>query len=153
MLELPHTMVGALIATKIPDPKIALPLALASHFWLDFLPHWNPNLSTEKTKYGRPTKKSTQLVVADMTASFILGSVLACRFWPNINRIVTIYLACFFAVIPDVIEGLYFFAGINHPWLIELVKFQRRHQGKAGKKLGLAIQSAVVLVSLFYLFS
>jgi hypothetical protein len=153
MLELPHTLIGALVATKIPEPRIALPLALISHFVLDLIPHWNPNLYTEKINDGQVAEKSIQLVVADTIASLILGSVIAWSFWPNINRIVTIYLACFFAVIPDVIEGLYFFAGINHPWLIELVKFQRRHQGKAGKKLGLAIQSAVVLVSLFYLFS
>ena len=153
MLELPHTLVGALIATKIPEAKIALPLAFLSHFFLDLIPNWNPNLYTEKMNNGKVSKKTTWLVIVDAIAGLVVGSILALRFWPNFSRIAIIYGACFLAVVPDIIEGLYFFADINHPVLIWLVKFQRRHQGKAGKKLGLASQLAAVLVSLFYLFS
>jgi hypothetical protein len=153
MLELPHTAVGAVIGSRIPDPWIALPLALASHFLLDLIPHWNPDLYLEKKKDGRVARESLYLIIADVLASLILGSTVAWHFWPDVKRISLIYLTCLFTVLPDVDESLYFFSGINHPFLLRLVKFQRRHQGRTGKKLGLAIQLAVVLISLFYLFS
>lgn len=36
-----HAVTGALIAATVPYPVIGLPLAFASHFALDALPHWN----------------------------------------------------------------------------------------------------------------
>jgi len=48
VLETPHVVVGAAIATKIANPFISLPLAFASHFLLEKVPHWNPHLNTEK---------------------------------------------------------------------------------------------------------
>ena len=47
MLETPHVAVGAAIAASIPNPLIAIPLAFASHFALELVPHWNPHLNTE----------------------------------------------------------------------------------------------------------
>ncbi|MFH1840566.1 MAG: hypothetical protein ABH807_00175 [Candidatus Shapirobacteria bacterium] len=151
MLELPHTLVGAVIATRISEPLVSLPLAFLSHFWLDVIPHWNPNLYTEKLVHGRPLKKSAELVAADTLVSLGAGSFFAWRFWPDWQRIIIIYLACFLAVVPDVIEGLYFFAGVNSRFLVWLVKFQRSIQGKAGKKLGLAIQLMTIILALVLL--
>ena len=36
-----HAVIGAAIVTKIPDLRLALPLALASHFFFDAFPHWD----------------------------------------------------------------------------------------------------------------
>ena len=59
MLETPHVAVGAAIAVAIPNPYLAIPLALASHMILDHTPHWNPHFYTETKKFGKPTQKST----------------------------------------------------------------------------------------------
>jgi len=40
MTAINHAVVGGLIAVAIPNPWIAIPLALASHFALDSLPHF-----------------------------------------------------------------------------------------------------------------
>lgn len=36
-----HALVGGAIAAAIPNPAIAIPLALASHPVLDMIPHWD----------------------------------------------------------------------------------------------------------------
>lgn len=41
MTGLNHAVTGALVATAIADPLIALPAALLSHFAIDMLPHWD----------------------------------------------------------------------------------------------------------------
>ena len=77
MLETPHVVVGAAIATKIANPALALPLAFGSHFILEKIPHWNPHLNTEKSKFGKITKSTTKIVLADSATALILGSFIA----------------------------------------------------------------------------
>ena len=51
MIELPHAVVGAAIAAKVGNPALSLPLALASHFVLDLVPHWNPHLNRDTARF------------------------------------------------------------------------------------------------------
>jgi hypothetical protein len=41
MLSVSHAVTGAFIASKIPDPSLAIPLVLASHYLEDAVPHWD----------------------------------------------------------------------------------------------------------------
>jgi len=153
MLELPHTIIGAAIATRIGNPALALPLALASHILLDLIPHWNPSLFTETSKNGRPSSKTTLLVVGDVILSLIAGGWLAFRFWPNIDRVIVVLLACFLAVSWDVIEGFYFFMGYRNRFLERLIGFQVKIQSRAPKLTGLLTQAIVILVGLYFIFA
>jgi len=152
MLELPHTTIGAMIATKIPNPLISIPLAFLSHIPLDLIPHWNPSLYTETKKYGKPTKKSTQLVIIDTLLSLGVGFFFASRVMPNINHAITIILTCFAAVILDVIEGFYFFLGIRTKFLENLINFQRGYQRRVSIIPGLLIQGLVIALALLVIF-
>lgn len=148
MLELPHIIVGAAMATKIPNPLISLPLAFLVHFPLDLIPHWNPHLYQETKKYGKPTKKTTLIVVADLLLSLGAGFFLAARVLPDINHAFCIILACFAAVALDVIEGPYFFLNFRPQWLRRLIEFQHRHQGRALLVPGLIVQVTVVILGI-----
>lgn len=152
MLELPHTIIGATIATKIPNPLISLPLAFLSHIPLDLTPHWNPSLYTETKKYGRPTKKTTQLVIIDTCLSLGVGLFLASRVMPDIQHAITIILACFAAVVLDVIEGFYFFLGMRTRFLKNLINFQRSYQTRLSVIPGLLTQGFVIALALFAIF-
>jgi len=88
VLELPHTLAGATIATKITNPFLALPLAFLSHFILDLFPHWNPNLTPEMKTYGKLTKKTKIIIFADSFLALIIGLFIAFRFWPNWQKTV-----------------------------------------------------------------
>ncbi len=42
MMAINHAMTGALIGATVSEPAAALPLAFASHFLLDAVPHYDP---------------------------------------------------------------------------------------------------------------
>ena len=153
MLELPHTAVGAIIATKIPNPLISLPLAFLSHFLLDFIPHWNPSLYTETKKIGWPTRKSNLIVLIDVILSLILGFSIAFHFCSNVRCTIIILLACFMAVLPDVIEGPYFYLNLKTKLLEKLIKFQHEHQANARLIPGLLTQVAILAICFYLILS
>jgi len=151
MLELPHTLVGALIGTKIANPIFSLPMAFASHFLLDIIPHWNPSLYTEYKKFGKPTKKSTLIIVADVLLSLAGGIIIASTVLPNLTKFIIILIACFLAVLPDVIEAPFFYFGVKWPILVGIINFQTKIQGKAKLPWGLITQ-IIVIVIVFIVF-
>lgn len=153
MLETPHVVVGAAIATKVVHPALALPLALASHFILEKVPHWNPHLNTETEKYGHPTRQSTLIVVGDVLASLASGGFIAYRALPNTTLALTILLACFFAVLPDVIEGPHFFLGLRNKFIKRWIAWQKSIQVDTSPLPGLATQLITIIVAFWWIFS
>lgn len=153
MLELPHVAVGVTIASKIDNPAVALPLALASHFVFDYLPHWNPRLYTEFKKFGRPRRISTLIVAMDALAALFFGFWVAFLFLPDTTRFLVIIAASFLAVAPDAIEGFYFYLGSQNKFLKKLVRFQHDHQINASIIPGLLTQLAVVILCLYLILS
>lgn len=151
MVELPHAVVGAVIATKIGNPALSLPLALASHYVLDLLPHWNPHLNRELTKRGRISGRTTLFVAADVVVSLLAGFYIASQALPDTGRFAVIIAGAFLAVLPDVIEGPYFFMGYKHPLLARLVKFQGLVQFNAPPLLGLATQILVLAAAFWWM--
>jgi hypothetical protein len=129
MLETPHVAVGIAIATKFPNPWVAIPLCLASHFILDKIPHWNPHTYTETMKNGKPSKDTFTLTVADATLALSLGLVYASNALPDIAFAATILASCFASVAPDVSKYPFFLIkttrhGIYRKW----VEYERKLQ-------------------------
>lgn len=152
MIELPHAVVGAAIATKVANPALALPLALASHFVLDLLPHWNPHLNREMKIHGKITSRTTAIVIADAIISLVAGSYIASMALPDITRFITILAGSFFAVLPDVIEGPYFFFGWKNPLITWLIKFQSSMQFNTSFIPGVLTQVAILAATIWWLF-
>lgn len=151
MVELPHTIVGAAIATKVGNPVLALPLAFLSHFAFEFVPHWNPHLYTETKKYGRVTRASTLFVAADVAASLVAGFFIASRVLPDVAHFTTIIAASFMAVLPDVAEGPWFFLKMKHPLLEKLIIFQRNHQFNVSPIPGVISQILVISAAFWWI--
>lgn len=151
MLETPHVFVGAAIATKIPNPWIAIPLAFASHFVLEMVPHWNPHLNFETQKYGRPTPKSTKLVIFDSTTALICGSAIAYGALPDAGHAATILFACLASILPDLIEAPYFFLRIRNNVIKKWIAFQKSLQSDASPAAGLLTQFITILAAIFWI--
>lgn len=151
MLETPHAFVGAAIAVAIPNPFIAIPLAFASHFVLEMVPHWNPHLHSETEKYGHPTAKSTKIVVADSLIALIGGSAVAASALPNFWHGITILLACFASVLPDLIEAPYFFLKIKNKMIEKWINFQRSIQSDTAVVPGLITQLITILAAIVWI--
>ncbi|MGD8743990.1 MAG: hypothetical protein PVJ52_00150 [Candidatus Woesebacteria bacterium] len=128
MLETPHVVVGAAIATKIPNPYVSIPLAFASHFVLEKVPHWNPHLNTELGKYGKVTRKSRVIVTIDATLALLFGITIASRALPDTLHFLTIISACLFSILPDLVEAPYFFLGYRSERIKKWIGFQKSLQ-------------------------
>ena len=149
MLELPHTLVGAAIATVIPDPRISLPLALLSHFVTDYVPHWNPHLNTELKAAGKISPRSKVIVMADAGLALMIGTYIAA----TSGNFLVIMAACFLAVAPDVAEIPYYFLGMKIRWIEKLIAWQRTHQWNVSLFWGILCQLAVVVFALYFTLS
>ncbi|MDO8452206.1 MAG: hypothetical protein Q7S79_00480 [bacterium] len=152
MIELPHTIVGAAIATKIGNPALALPIALLSHFVLDLTPHWNPHLNKEIKEFGRITKRTTAIIVGDVVLSLISGFYLASLALPDTKKFIIILLCCFLAVLPDVAEGPHFFFGQRWRPVKKLVEFQSKMQFNVPLIPGLLSQALVIIAALWWIY-
>lgn len=148
MLELPHTVVGAAIAAKIGNPALSLPLALASHFVLDLLPHWNPHLNTELGKFGRLRGKTVTFIATDVILSLAGGLLIASTVLPDQNKFAIVIVGAFMGVLPDVLEAPHFFMGIHHKWIMKLLRFQKCIQNDAPPVLGTLTQ-VLLLAAVF----
>lgn len=153
MLETPHAIVGATIVTKIPNPIVSLPLAFASHFVLDMVPHWNPHLNTELKKFGDIRKSSSIIVAADVVTSLVLGTYMATHFAMNQTHMYFIFLGAFSGVLPDVIEGPYFFLHMKSEFIKKWLAFQKSIQVDTDIVPGLLTQLATLIACFFWVMS
>lgn len=151
MLETPHVFIGAAIAMKIPNPFIAIPLAFASHFILETIPHWNPHLNTETEKFGQPTRRSTVITAIDSTLALISGSFIAYQALPDVGQAILILACCFASVLPDVMEGPYFFLKLRTLWIKKWIAFQKSIQSDTNAFWGLLTQITIILATIFWL--
>lgn len=151
MLETPHVIVGAAIATKIPDPLIAIPLAFASHFVLEMVPHWNPHLNSETKKYGHISGRSTLFVVIDSTLALVAGSIIAYQALPDTGHALTILFACLASILPDLVEAPYFFLKMKGKIIEKWINFQKSIQSDVSVIPGLATQYITIFASIFWI--
>jgi len=153
MLETPHVLVGAAIASKITNPLLSIPMSFISHFMLDKVPHWNPHLNLETEKYGKPTKKSTIITVLDVSTSLVIGSFIAYRAYPNVSQTINILLCCLMASLPDIVEGPYYFLGLRDKLSKKWIGWQKSIQVDTNFILGTLTQITTILASLYWIFS
>ena len=152
MLETPHVAVGAAIAVAIPNPFIAIPIAFASHFILDKVPHWNPHIITETKQFGRPTNKSTAIIAADWAIALVLGSAIAWRAMPNTGHAITIMLASFASILPDFVEFPYFYFKKRDIFYQKWSSFQKSIQVDTTPFWGLLTQVVTIFASLWWIY-
>ena len=151
MLETPHVVLGAAIATKIPNPWIAIPLAFASHFVLEKVPHWNPHINTETKKYGHITTKSTVIIIIDSTLALATGSYIAWRAMPNTAHALTILAASLASILPDLIEAPYFYLKLKSQLIMKWIAFQKSIQFDTSLIPGLMSQALTILACFWWI--
>lgn len=153
MLETPHVVLGAAIATKIPNPFIAIPLAFVSHFVLDKVPHWNPHLYTETQKSGHPSKVSTAIAISDIGLSLIMGFWFAGRYLPDYQKSAIVLACCLASVAPDVVKYPYYYFKMRFKTLVAWVKFERSLQVDTSFYPGMLTQLLTILASIWWIKS
>ena len=146
-------MVGAAIAVKVGNPLLAVPLAFASHFVMEMVPHWNPHINTEFKKFGKVTKKSTTIIVIDSIFALLSGSFIAWQALPDQALALTILACCLASILPDLIEAPYFFLKFKSEAIKKWIVFQKSLQVDTTPFWGLLTQSVTILSVIWWLRS
>lgn len=67
-----HALIGTLIAAKIGNPYVALPLAFGSHLLFDLLPHWDAGTHGRNKTRPRLRLEAAADVLISFFASYLL---------------------------------------------------------------------------------
>ncbi|GMR19015.1 MAG: hypothetical protein BMS9Abin34_139 [Patescibacteria group bacterium] len=151
MLLTPHVAAGVAIASVVPDPRLAIPLAFLSHFVLDAVPHWDDvGLGRLEHRLERVSSRTFRAILLDalLALSFVLISV----YWamPDYGAAVTVLFTALAAALPDLYYLPLVFFGKRWGWVMWVVRLQSRVQtnAKASKTSGLLSQTALVAACL-----
>ncbi|NIT03722.1 hypothetical protein GTO10_02200 [Candidatus Saccharibacteria bacterium] len=151
MLLTPHVAAGMAIGAAIPDPKIAVPLAFASHFVLDAVPHWDEvGLGLLEKRFKRISRSAFKAVLFDFLVALSLALFLIYFAMPDFGVAVTLG-ACFVAsILPDIYYLPLAFFGKRWGTVMWVVRMQNKLQtaAKAPKAFGLLTQGVLVVICL-----
>lgn len=107
-----HALVSAAIYRAIPNPAIAIPLAFASHFIMDAIPHWDFG-----TEWRSRSKMSTGgLAIAETVLGITVAYFLFQGKGNNLQLLATIAAG----ELPDWMEA---------PWYIFFASHQKQRPG------------------------
>ncbi len=102
-----HAIIGTVIAAKIGNPALAVPLAIASHIAADAFPHWDEGTNGNKTK-----ERITLEAVFDVLIGFAISYFLVFFLFPETD-IVYVFLMILVSQSLDWITAPYYLFGIK----------------------------------------
>jgi hypothetical protein len=101
-----HALVAGAIYRAIPNPIISVPLALASHFIMDAVPHWDIGTAWR----SRSKKRTGGFAIADT----VLGITLAYFLFQGKGSSIPLLLTIVAAEIPDWLEAPWYIFFAHH---------------------------------------
>ena len=151
-----HALVAGAIAAAIPDPLVSLPLAFASHFIMDAVPHWDFGTDWRaRSKSETGTIAVLDTIVGFTVAYFVFGGKVA---------LPTLLLAVSLGNLPDWLEAPYYIffarqdkkapsshAGFWEHLTYRIYKMENVFHAKAGFPFGVITQVATVFFFLLLL--
>lgn len=101
MLSIAHAVSGAFIAAQLPEPIVFIPLAIASHFALDHVAHFDVG-----TNMKNPRRKMYVTFIA-AGADLLIAAILIALIWRQTPAHFNwqIWLGAFCGILPDVLES------------------------------------------------
>ncbi|MBI4097468.1 MAG: hypothetical protein HY426_00325 [Candidatus Levybacteria bacterium] len=135
-----HALIGTVIAAKVGDPALAIPLALGSHILADMLPHWDTGTN------GRAKTKQIFFLasLADVVLGFVLSYLLIIFLFPTTDlfyAFIIIIASQFF----DWATAPYLFFNMKIPPFIWFYRFQKSFDNRLDSKIGMLSQALVVI--------
>ena len=113
-----HAIIGTVIAAKIGNPALAIPIAVASHIAADYFPHWDS--ATNAAKKG--TKRVFRESIVDVLLGFIVSYILISFLFPGTNLLYA-FIIVIAAQSLDWLMALYYFFGIKQfKWAYKIGK-------------------------------
>lgn len=144
MVITPHAVTGATIAVLFPNPVFTIPLAVASHYVLDTIPHWQETLPP----YNANSFTIIRTIIDIIFTGFCLYYITARH--PQLTP--NIFVGAFAGILPDsdVIVNQFHFAKIENTKIYRNYwNWHCRIQRETASLLGIIPQVAVVIIGLF----
>lgn len=154
MLSLAHATTGAVIATHIGNPILAIPIILATHYLEDAVCHYDAGTGLSS---GRKTRRTALILgIIDL----ILAALFVLYLYPPASTSLSTLLShlsslsvfgAFVGLIPDFLEAPRNFLHYEPKWLKPINKFHASfHHSIPDIAAGLAPQ--VILLTLLWIF-
>ena len=137
MLITPHAVAGATIGALLPNPLLAIPVAIGSHFILDSIPHWQETLAPYT-----PTRKTYIRIPFD--AALALGLIALITHW-HPESVSLIWICAAFANAPDLDTIVIIFPHLKRGLVEKFWDFHCKIQLETSSLWGVVTQ--VVLVA------
>lgn len=139
-----HALIGTVIAAKIGNPAFAVPIALASHFLVDSIPHWDSSYHRRKKGKKQFFIKSAIDVLISLASSYLLLIML----FPATNLYYA-YFIIFISQLPDWLTVPYLFLNLTFPPFDWAYKLQKKFDTHLGLPWGIINQIVVIAVVIF----
>lgn len=139
-----HAVIGTVIAAKIGNPALAIPIAIASHAVADAIPHWDPGTNGKE--------KGKQRVLQDAAVDVILGFILSFTIIKLLFPYVDLSYAFLLIIAAQGLDWLmvpFYFLGIKFPPSIWAYKFQKKIERRLDKPWGIINQVAIIALLVF----
>src|SRR3989338_5506918 len=133
-----HAIIGTVIAVKIGNPALAVPIAIASHIAADAFPHWDEGTNSKEKSKERFIAESAFDVILGFVLSYLIIFVL----FPQTNLLYA-FLIILISQSLDWLTAPYYFFRIK-PFKI-FYKFQKMFDNRMDKPWGI-INQVVILV-------
>lgn len=144
-----HAVIGTIIAAKVGNPAVGIPLAIVSHIAADLFPHWDTatNIDTK----GK--KRVIAETILDVILGFVISYALINLFFSKAN----LPYALMMILISQGLDWLtmpYYFFNINFPLFRWAYRFQKLFNNSLNAPWGVINQIAIImlLVALAKLF-
>lgn len=98
MFGIVHFILGLALGKYITNIPLLAIIAIASHYMIDAIPHYNPKIPKTKEDYK---KIQTYICLIE-----VLLAITIIKMLPNIPSLTTMYLGAFFSTLPDNISIL-----------------------------------------------
>ncbi|MFI5265518.1 MAG: hypothetical protein ACHQT7_02120 [Candidatus Levyibacteriota bacterium] len=145
-----HALVATLIVAKIHNPYIALPLAFASHFACDMIPHWDTGTHhREKTKKVLFYESGLDVLISIVSSYLLYHNIL------GQSDYMLLYSAVFLSQLPDWLTAPYLILNMDSPivfWSKQTYKIQHKMNRRLDKPWGIVTQVVTVIGLYILLF-
>ncbi|OGH21267.1 MAG: hypothetical protein A2958_02090 [Candidatus Levybacteria bacterium RIFCSPLOWO2_01_FULL_38_13] len=132
-----HAIIGTVIATKIGNPALAIPLAFISHIIGDLFPHWDEGTNGKTKSKERIIKEA----LIDVILGFALSYLLIFLLFPQTN-ILYAFLIIVTSQLLDWLTAPWYFFGIK-PFKV-FYKFQKMFDNRMPAPWGIINQVAIL---------
>lgn len=134
-----HAILGAVIAAKVGNPALSVPLAIASHIVADIIPHWDT--ATNIDKKGK--RKVLIETVFDVGLGFVLSYGILAFLFPKTD----LWYGFFIILASQSLDWLvapYYFFDSRFPLFKLTYNFQKLFDNRLREPWGIILQIVIV---------